>query len=140
MKRHIMQLIKFHTAFDIPILKTPQIPSQDRIDLRQNLLEEEVQELKDAAAQKNIVEVADAITDCMYILLGTALEFGLAHKLEECFDEVHRSNMSKLDENGNRVVRADGKILKSNLYSPPDLASIINLQHAEEEANPQSGN
>ena len=69
--------------------------------------------------------MADAIVDCMYILLGTAHEFGIADRLVACFNEVHRSNMSKLDVNGKPVYRADGKVIKGEFYSKPDLASII---------------
>jgi predicted HAD superfamily Cof-like phosphohydrolase len=71
------------------------------------------------------VEIADALGDMLYILFGTALKHGLQHKLEAVFDEIHRSNMSKLDENGAPVVRADGKILKSTLYTPPNIKAVL---------------
>jgi predicted HAD superfamily Cof-like phosphohydrolase len=97
----------------------------DRIILRHTLIEEEVMELLQASAKGDIVGVADAITDCLYILFGTALEWGLADKLPELFDEVHRSNMSKLDADGNPVYREDGKIIKGENYTPPHLKDIV---------------
>jgi predicted HAD superfamily Cof-like phosphohydrolase len=69
--------------------------------------------------------VADAITDCFYILIGTAIEYGIADKLPQLFDEVHKSNMSKLDENGNPIYREDGKVMKSNNYKSPNISDII---------------
>jgi predicted HAD superfamily Cof-like phosphohydrolase len=89
-------------------------------------LQEEVLELHEAWSNEDIVEVADAITDCLYILFGTAIEFGLQDKLEALFDEVHGSNMSKLDENGKPIYRNDGKVLKSENYYKPNLKKIIN--------------
>ena len=88
-------------------------------------MQEEVIELHEAWSNKDIVEVADAITDCLYILIGTAIEFGLQDKLEDLFDEVHGSNMSKLDENGKPIYRNDGKVMKSANYYKPDLKKIL---------------
>lgn len=125
MEKHIQQVKEFYTQFNIPILALNEVLNVDRKELRHNLLQEEVNELYNATQANDIIEVADAITDCFYILLGTAIEFGIEDKLVACFDEVHRSNMSKLDENGNPLIRDDGKIVKSSLYSPPDLKNII---------------
>lgn len=125
MHYHIEQVKAFHTAFEVPAHETPQIPDADRCQLRQRILQEEVDELLEAWKEGNIVEVADAITDCLYILFGTAHEFGIAHLLPRCFDEVHRSNMSKLDADGKPLKRADGKVIKSENYTPPNLQSII---------------
>ena len=96
--------------------------TKKRAALRQSLLQEEVNELKDA---KNILDVADAITDCMYILIGTAHEYGMADRVVMLFDEVHRSNMSKFDQNGKAIFREDGKVLKPDTYSPPKLQPIL---------------
>ena len=74
----------------------------------------------------DIVEVADALGDQLYILCGTILKHGLQYKIEEVFNEIQRSNMSKLDENGKPIYREDGKIMKSSLYFKPDIASILN--------------
>jgi len=125
MKKQINQVRDFHHAFKSTVLETPTIPDFSRVYLRQNLLVEEVNELGVASSKGDIVEVMDAIIDSMYVLIGTAHEFGLAHLLEDCFDEVHQSNMSKLDKNGNPVFREDGKILKGENYFRPDLKKIL---------------
>jgi len=134
----IDDVTKFHETYNVPILDSPQFPSEVRMLLRQDIIEEEIDELYDAMGclrdeiasvygldkdQADIVEVADAIADAIYVLIGTALEFGIP--LEKVWNEVHRSNMSKLDDDGNPVYREDGKVLKSNNFSPPDIASII---------------
>ena len=93
--------------------------------MRQRLLQEEVLELHEAWSNKDIVEVADAITDCLYILFGTAIEFGLQDKLEEFFDEVHGSSMSKLNEYGRPMYRNDGKVMKGPYYYKPNLKKIL---------------
>lgn len=124
MQKEIDCVKQFHETFGIPVLKSPAIVL-DRIILRNDILQEEVKELFTSCLEGDVVGMADAITDCLYVLIGTAHEFGIADKLVECFAEVHRSNMSKLDENGNVVKREDGKVLKSNLYSKPDLTKII---------------
>ncbi len=125
MEKQISQVKEFQLAFGQGVEESNFIIESSRAVLRQNILQEEVNELWDASIQGDIVEVADAIVDCMYILLGTAHEFGIADRLVACFNEVHRSNMSKLDVNGKPVYRADGKVIKGEFYSKPDLASII---------------
>lgn len=86
---------EFHSTFRHPIEKTPTIPSQQRCDLRVSLIQEELNELKEAIAGNNIVEIADALCDLQYVLSGAILEFGLGEKFNALFNEVHRSNMSK---------------------------------------------
>ena len=125
MEKHIKQVAQFHRAFGHPVNDNLKFITLDRIILRHTLIEEEVMELLQASAKGDIVGVADAITDCLYILFGTALEWGLADKLPELFDEVHRSNMSKLDADGNPVYREDGKIIKGENYTPPHLKDIV---------------
>jgi predicted HAD superfamily Cof-like phosphohydrolase len=125
MEKQISQVEEFHKAFNQPVLYAPMLPSVERCLLRQRLLEEEVKELEQAWRNDDIVEAADAITDCLYILFGTAHEFGLGSLLVECFNEVQRSNMSKLDDDGNPIYRPDGKVIKSNNYKRPDLKSIV---------------
>lgn len=125
MEKHIKQVAQFHRAFGHPVNDTLKFIPLERIILRHTLIEEEVMELLQASTKGDIVGVADAITDCLYILYGTALEWGLADKLPELFNEVHRSNMSKLDEDGNPVYREDGKIIKGNNYTPPHLKDIV---------------
>lgn len=86
---------EFHSTFRHPIEKTPTIPSPQRCDLRVSLIQEELNELKQAIAENNIVEIADALCDLQYVLSGAILEFGLGEKFNTLFNEVHRSNMSK---------------------------------------------
>lgn len=86
---------EFHSTFRHPIEKSPTIPSRQRCDLRVSLIQEELNELKEAIAGNNIVEIADALCDLQYVLSGAILEFGLGEKFNALFNEVHRSNMSK---------------------------------------------
>jgi len=112
-------------AFGHPARSKPTHLPIERIEMRIDILREEIDELEEAMTEQNFVNIADAIIDSMYILIGHALEFGFAHRLEECFNEVQRSNMSKLGADGLPVYRDDGKILKGPNYSPPNLAAII---------------
>ncbi len=93
--------------------------------LRYNLMKEENEEYLEAAKNKDIIEIADALGDQLYILCGTILKHGLQHKIEEVFEEIQRSNMSKLDENGQPIFREDGKILKSNRYFKPNIQKVL---------------
>jgi len=126
MKSAIEKLIDFHQSFKVNIESKPIIPSNHRCQLRQKLLEEELNEFKEAWVENDIEEVADALADLQYVLLGTVLEFGLQDYFSEIFNEVHRSNMSKLDEFGNPVRRNDGKVIKSDQFIPPDIQKILN--------------
>ncbi len=117
---------KFHDVFKIGNRYTPTaIVPENEYMLRYNLIKEENDEYLEACKNGDIVEIADALGDQLYILFGTILRHGLQHKIEEVFDEIQRSNMSKLDENGQPIFREDGKILKSNLYFKPDIKSIL---------------
>ena len=122
----IQHVEKFHEVFKIGNRYTPTaIVSEEEFMLRYNLIKEENEEYLEAARNGDIVEIADALGDQLYILFGTILRHGLQHKIEEVFDEIQRSNMSKLDENGEPIFREDGKILKSNLYFKPNIKSIL---------------
>ncbi|GJM59473.1 nucleoside triphosphate pyrophosphohydrolase family protein [Persicobacter diffluens] len=125
MKKQINQVKTFHETFEVGIKEGPQFPDEATQQLRNRLLQEELDELKEAVANNDLVEVADALVDIQYLLCGTILEYGMQDKFEALFDEVHRSNMSKLDENGKPVRRADGKVIKSELFSPPALKKIL---------------
>jgi predicted HAD superfamily Cof-like phosphohydrolase len=116
----------FHETFGLPVRLEPaaELPPA-LLALRVNLLLEEVEEYRQAAQAGDMVAVADALTDILYVLLGTYVSHGLQDLASELFAEVQRSNMSKLDADGQPVVRADGKILKSALFSEPALAHII---------------
>lgn len=113
---------EFHETFGVPVLASPRIPL-DRVELRLNILDEERRELGEAIEASDIVEVADALTDMAYLIYGTALEFGI--DLNACFAEVHRSNMSKLGEDGKPIYREDGKVMKGPNYSRPDLRAVL---------------
>jgi predicted HAD superfamily Cof-like phosphohydrolase len=145
------QVADFHRTFKHPILDTPQIPSEDRCNLRVALIAEELKELEVAILEKDIVGVADALADIQYVLSGAVLEFGLGNQFKALFDEVQRSNMSKAcntieeaeatikhfeakgtecyyrEDNGKYLVyrTADNKTLKSVFYSPADLERVL---------------
>lgn len=125
MEKEIQMLCDFQTAFKCPVLEDAVIPHWERCDLRVRLLQEEVNELEEAFQEDNIVKALDAVCDIIYLAIGTSCEIGLHTKLKEAFAEVHRSNMSKLDENRNAIFRGDGKVMKSHLYTQPDLETII---------------
>ena len=88
-------------------------------------MREENEEYLEAAQNGDLIEIADACGDMLYILCGTLLKHGLQHKIEEVFSEIQRSNMSKLDENGQPIYREDGKVLKSTKYFKPNIAEIL---------------
>ncbi len=142
----------FHRLFELPILDEPQIPSADRCKLRIALLEEELNELKEAIENNDLQEAADAFCDLQYVLSGAILEFGLGHRFHSMFEEVQRSNMSKACQNiieaqhtqekyfNEKQVQSqikekedvylvyradDGKVLKSINYSPADLSKFL---------------
>lgn len=116
----------FHDAFKIKNESDPTVKIDlDTVMLRYKLMREENEEYLEAAQNGDVVEVADALGDMLYILCGTILTHGMQHKIVEVFEEIQKSNMSKLDENGNPIYREDGKVLKSNLYFKPDIASIL---------------
>ena len=126
MKRQLDHVAKFHDVFGIGKEESPiGEVSNDTYMLRYKLMREENEEYLEAAEKGDLVEIADALGDMMYILCGTILKHGLQHKIEEVFEEIQRSNMSKLDANGNPIYRADGKVMKSELYFKPDIASIL---------------
>jgi len=118
---------KFHEAFKIGNEEEPiaAIAKKD-YELRYELMKEENEEYLEAAKNGDLVEIADACGDMLYILCGTLLKHGLQHKIEEVFREIQSSNMSKLDEKGEPIYREDGKVLKSDLYFKPDIQSILN--------------
>ena len=126
MKDYIKAVEKFHDSFGI---KNNYEPTSDLsiedITLRHRLMQEENDEYLEAAKNGDLVEIADALGDQLYILCGTILKHGLQHKIEEIFEEIQSSNMSKLDENGKPIYREDGKILKSNLYFKPNISKIL---------------
>ncbi|MEN9742261.1 MAG: hypothetical protein RLZZ65_66 [Bacteroidota bacterium] len=125
-KNIIAAVANFHEAFGIENNQKPTSAlSEADVQLRFNLMKEENEEYLEAALNGDLVEIADALGDQLYILCGTILRHGLQHKIEEVFAEIQRSNMSKLDANGKPIYREDGKVLKSELYFKPDIAKIL---------------
>lgn len=149
-KYHDTCVVEFHEAFGAPVAWSPQVPTYERRKLRVSLCLEEVLEFASASGfvvrqveengemhlrlfdfgargddAANLVEAADALADLRYVTDGAALEWGIP--LEKCLREVHRSNMSKLGEDGKPILRADGKILKGPNFTLPDLEAIIEL-------------
>ncbi len=110
-------------AFGQDVNIDPTLRDKYTRDLRVDLIAEELEELELAMANNDIVEVADALTDLLYVVYGAGHAFGI--DLDECFGEVHESNMSKLGEDGRPLYREDGKVLKGPHYAPPDLKRII---------------
>ena len=126
MKKQLNHVEKFHDTFGIPNEYAPKADiSNELIDLRFKLMAEENEEYLEAAKNGDLVEVADALGDMMYILCGTILSHGMQHKIEEVFEEIQRSNMSKLGEDGKPIYREDGKVLKGPNYFKPNIAKII---------------
>ncbi len=123
---HIDRVKEFHTVFRIGSREVPEGSIEEwEYKLRHRLMKEENDEYLDACKRGDLVEIADALGDKLYILFGTILKHGLQHKIDEVFEEIHRSNMSKLDENKQPIFREDGKILKSNLYFKPDIRKVL---------------
>jgi predicted HAD superfamily Cof-like phosphohydrolase len=126
LKETIEAVETFHNAFRIPNNYQPTATlSEADVQLRYNLMKEENEEYLEAAQSGDIVEIADALGDQLYILCGTILKHGLQDKIIEVFEEIQRSNMSKLDENGQPIYREDGKVMKSNLYFKPNIKAIL---------------
>jgi predicted HAD superfamily Cof-like phosphohydrolase len=122
-----INLVKeFHEVFRLQFHEKPNAELDEKIiTLRHKLMAEENDEYLDACRQKDINLIADALGDKLYILFGTIIAHGLQHKIEEVFDEIHRSNMSKLDKNKQPIYREDGKIMKSELYFTPDIRQVL---------------
>lgn len=125
MKETIKKVEIFHEAFKQKNGTGPALLTTEEAELRHRLMAEENDEYLEACDKDNIVEIADALGDQLYILCGTILKHGLQHKIEEVFNEIHLSNMSKLDADGNPILREDGKIMKSNRYFKPDIEKIV---------------
>lgn len=142
----------FHEMFNAPVLETPQIPSKERCDLRVTLIQEELDEMKEAIENGDVIEIADSLGDLMVVLCGSILEFGMGDKFNEIFENIHNSNMSKActsqqealatlshykqkdgtegryeEVNGKYIVyrKVDNKVLKSVGYSPASLQDIL---------------
>lgn len=126
MKQKIAAVAEFHRAFGLGIKDHPsaELPLEKNL-LRYKLMREENEEYLDAATRGDLAQVADALGDMLYILCGTILEHGMQDKIEAVFNEIQRSNMSKLGPDGKPIYRADGKVLKGPDYFEPDISNIL---------------
>ena len=126
LKETIQAVETFHNAFGIENNHKPTVDlSNNDITLRHRLMHEENEEYLEAAQNGDLVEVADALGDMLYILCGTILKHGMQDKIAEVFQEIQRSNMSKLDADGKPIYREDGKVMKSELYFKPNIKEIL---------------
>ena len=127
MRDKILAVKEFHKAFKLDYLDKPKADlGIDKNKLRFNLMKEENEEYFEAANNNDMVEVADALGDMLYILCGTIIEHGMEHKIDEIFREIQNSNMSKLGADGSPIYREDGKVLKGPNYFKPDIEGILN--------------
>jgi predicted HAD superfamily Cof-like phosphohydrolase len=127
MKKFIDMVAEFHTAFNMPDPQDYKQLTQAEYELRHRLLDEENREYLEACDADDLVGIADALGDQLYIIYGTILKHGLQDRIEEVFKEIHRSNMSKLDENGKPILREDGKILKGKNYFKPNIKKVLGV-------------
>ena len=126
MKKQINHVAEFHNVFKIGNELAPiSSVGKPTFTLRYNLMKEENDEYLEACENNDLIEIADALGDQLYILCGTILKHGLQHKIEEVFEEIQKSNMSKLDGAGNPIFREDGKILKGENYFKPNIKKIL---------------
>ena len=126
MKKQLDSVKQFHASFGLGISEIPKGDLGDAVNLlRYNLMKEENEEYHEAVQNNDIVEIADALGDMLYILCGTIIEHGLQYKIEEVFEEIQRSNMSKLGSDGRPIYREDGKVMKGPDYFKPDFTKIL---------------
>ncbi len=126
MKKQLEAVRLFHKTYGLAVREKPTVDIPlHQIQLRYDLMKEENEEFLEAAKNKDLIEVADALGDMLYILCGTILDHGLQYKIEEVFDEIQRSNMSKLGADGKPIYRDDGKVMKGPNYFKPNLKRIL---------------
>jgi len=126
MKKRLKAVQDFHNVFGLGVKELPIAKlSEEKLKLRFDLMAEENEEYLEAAKNDDLVEVADALGDMLYILCGTILEHGMQNKIEEVFNEIQRSNMSKLGDNGKPIYRKDGKVMKGPNYFKPDIKKVL---------------
>lgn len=114
---------EFHITYGLPVAETAEHPSDDRIKLRRDLISEEYWEFDRAVEKNDLVNIAQELADLLYVVYGAAIEYGIP--LDEVVAEVHRANMSKLDDDGSVLRREDGKVLKGPKYKAPELEKIL---------------
>jgi predicted HAD superfamily Cof-like phosphohydrolase len=126
MQKQIQAVQIFHETFGLGVSHEIKADlGTQKNNLRFELMREENEEYLEAVRDNNLVEIADALGDMLYILCGTIVEHGLQHKIEDVFDEIQRSNMSKLGEDGKPIYREDGKVLKGPNYFKPSFEEIL---------------
>ena len=126
MKKKIASVELFHRSFGLGVSHSMKADlGTAKNKLRFNLMDEENKEYLEAAQNNDLAEVADALGDMLYILCGTILEHGMQYKIEEVFEEIQRSNMSKLGKDGKPIYRDDGKVLKGPEYFKPNIQAIL---------------
>lgn len=123
MKKQLLSVKTFHEKFLHPLSERPTLSVNQ--ELRHKLMAEENDEYLEACKNKDLVEIADALGDQLYILCGTILAHGMQDIIENVFDEIHRSNMSKLGADGKPIYREDSKIIKGPHYSKPELKQFL---------------
>ena len=125
-RKPIQAVSEFHKAFGLSIENKPTANiSSDISNLRYNLMKEENEEYLEATKKNDLVEIGDALGDMLYILCGTIIAHGFQDKIEEIYDEIQRSNMSKLGSDGKPINREDGKVLKGPNYFKPDIEKVL---------------
>ena len=125
-KKPIKAVTEFHNAFKLSVEDKPKSDISSEItDLRYNLMKEENEEYLQAVKSNDLIEIGDALGDMLYILCGTIISHGFQDKIEAIFDEIQRSNMSKLGADGKPIYREDGKVLKGPNYFKPDIEKIL---------------
>jgi predicted HAD superfamily Cof-like phosphohydrolase len=126
LQENIHKVKEFHEVFGLEYHEAPTANVSRRIyELRHRLMQEENDEYLEACEKGDLTQIADALGDKMYILFGSIIAHGLQHKIEEIFSEIHRSNMSKLDDQGKPIYREDGKIMKSSNYFLPEIRRVL---------------
>jgi len=125
MKKQMQQLAEFHKAFKLGWSGRPGRIDEKTKKLRIAIMREELEEAAEAMENEPLENIAKEIADLLYVTYGTIGEYGLEDYMEAVFDEVHKSNMSKLGENGELLLREDGKVLKGPNYAPPDIKGIL---------------
>ena len=131
MKKQLQQLWDFQSAYNSTRNTKPTLLDSETSMLRYNLGKEELLEYLEACNNNDLIEVTDALADQLYILLGTMISHGLQNVIEDVFNEVHRSNMSKLGQDGNPIYREDGKILKGPHFSPPNIEQFLTASQGQ---------
>ena len=127
MKNKLSSVTEFHKAFGLGVNNSPTVEvDNSTMNLRFSLMDEENKEYLEAVKNRDIVEVADALGDMLYILCGTIITHGMQDVIDEVFEEIQRSNMSKLGSDGKPIYRSDGKVLKGPNYFKPDIKKILN--------------